>query len=690
MPTKIESDEIGNRPISKPVYPLTFIKRIIVLAFVLVTLGVLVSRTEWMTTTLAAFANESSQTQKPSLGRTDCGYLKSPNELLGAQARHRASISTVTETFSDRLGKAVESPLRDAHDVPRQNLIDDILFGKMEADGVLSAPLSTDEEFVRRIHIDLTGRIPSADVVTAFVSNKDPQKRSKLADQILASPEFVDKWTLFYGDLFRNTSAASNVRRNVAGREAFYNYIKDSLASNKSYAQMATEMITAKGDSFVNGSINFLIGGRVSSGPQQDTYDGQSVLTATTFLGLGSMDCLYCHDGAGHLDAINLWGSKATRADAYGMAAFFARMFQNSPTAFSPYNVSEQTRGEYGLDTDYGNRQSRTPINGKFIVEPKYMFNGGSVNPGEDRRQAMARHLTTDPQFARAAVNYIWEELMVEALVSPSNNFDLARLDPAAQLPNGWKLQPSNPELLQALGAEFSKNNFNLRNIIGLIVKSSAYQLSSSYPGQWRVDYVPYYARKFIRRLKSEELHDSIIMATNLPPVSLVREPGKTTDTLIVGYRLLDDDRKKLRDVRWAVQLPEPQEPRLNDDARAFLNTYLRGDRDLKPRSNEHSILQSLNMMNDEFVFNRTRQIDEIFRVPGFPDTPSTVRRLLADTTLSNEQIVTQLYLNTLSRTPSQAEKDKLLPYFTSLGKRTATENIQWVLLNKVDFLFNY
>lgn len=692
MPKKTEPDEIGNRPISKPAYPLTFIKRIIVLAFAVATLGVLVSRTEWMTTTLAAFTNESSltQTQKPSLGRTDCGYLKSPNELLGAQARHRASISTVTETFSDRLGKSAESALRDAHDVPRQNLIDDILFGKMEADGVLSAPLSTDEEFVRRIHIDLTGRIPSADVVTAFVSNKDPQKRDKLADQIIASPEFVDKWTLFYGDLFRNTSNATNVRRNVGGREAFYNYIKNSLASNKSYAQMASEMITAKGDSFVNGPLNFLIGGRVPSGPQQDTYDGQSVLTATTFLGLGSMDCLYCHDGAGHLNAVNLWGSKATRADAYGMAAFFARMFQNSPTQFSPYNVSEQTRGEYGLDTNYGNRQSRTPINGKFIVEPKYMFSGGGVNPGEDRRQALARHLTADPQFARAAVNYIWEELMVEALVSPSNNFDLARLDPAAQLPDGWKLQPSNPELLQALGAEFSKNNFNLRAIIGLIVKSSAYQLSSSYPGQWRVDLVPYYARKFIRRLKAEELHDSIIMATNLPSVSLVREPGKTTDSQIVGYRLMDDDRKKLRDVRWAVQLPEPQEPRLNSDARAFLDSFLRGDRDVKQRLGEHSILQSLNMMNDEFVFNRTRQIDEIFGVPGFPNTPSTVRRLLADTTLSNEQIITQLYLNTLSRSPSQAEKDKLIPYFTSLGKRAATEQIQWALLNKVDFLFNY
>lgn len=690
MPKKINRDEFGNRQIPGQTYLLPLLKRVVVLVFALAALGIVANQAKWMTTALAAFVTEpiQAQTQTSSLNRGDCNYLKAPSDFLGVQARHRVAVSTVAETFNERLGKAAELGLRDAQSVPRKNLIDDILFGKMEADGVLSAPLSTDEEFVRRVYIDLTGRIPAANVVTAFLNDKDLQKRDKLADQLIASPEFVDKWTLFYGDLFKNTSTSANVRRYVAGREAFYNYIKDSIANNKSYAQMATEMISANGDSFVNGATNFLVGGRVPSGPAQDTFDGQSVLTMTAFLGLGSMDCLYCHDGAGHLNAVNLWASKATRAEAYGMAAFFARIFQNSPTTFAAYTVSEQTRGEYGLDTNYGNRQTRSPINGKFTVEPKYMFTGGGVNSGEGRRPALARHLTADPQFARAAVNYIWEELMVEALVSPSSNFDLARLDPAAELPAGWKLQPANPELLQALGTEFSKNNFNLRNIIGLIVKSSAYQLSSSYPGQWRVEYVPYYARKFVRRLRSEELHDSVIVATNMPPVNQASESGKLAT--FIGYRLIDDDRKKLRDVRWAVQLPEPLEPRQNEDVRAFLNSYLRGDRDLKPRSSEPSILQALNMMNDEFVFNRTLQSAEVFQVPGFPDTPSTVKRLLADTSLSNEQIITQLYLTTLSRMPSQTEKDKLLPYFTSLGKRTATENIQWVLLNKVDFLFNY
>ncbi len=667
------------------------VKRATLLAFSLAALAASADRLGWVADALTAFgARPTSSAQNPARAGADCAYLNSPQDFKGVQARHRVAVSETTESFSGRIGKRETAALLAADAIPRRNLIDTLIFDKMEAAGVQSAPLSSDEEFLRRIYLDLTGRIPAADVATSFLSNKDPQKRDKLADQLIASPEFVDKWTLFYGDLFKNTSSSINVRRYVNGREAFYKFIKDSIAADKSYAQMAGEMITAKGDSFVNGAANFLIGGRVQMGPIQDTYDAQAVLTATTFLGLSSMDCLFCHDGAGHLGTINLWASKATRAEAWGMAAFFARTGNNSPTLYAPYTVTDFTRGEYGLDTDYGNRQPRTPINGKFTVEPKYMFNGGGVvNAGEDRRQALARHLTADPQFARAAVNYIWEELMVEALVSPSTNFDLARLDPNGQLPAGWAPQPANPELLQALADEFSKKNFSLRHVVGLIVKSSAYQLSSSYPGQWRVEYVPYYARRFVRRLKAEELHDSIIMATSLPPTTTYRENGK--GVTVLGYPLVNDDtRKKMRDVTWAVQLPEPLEPSQHTEARDFLNTFQRGDRDLSRRSSEFSVPQILAMMNSPFVFNGTQQAGIVDNVPNMPEIPSAVRRLLEDTKLTNEQIVTRLYLNTLSRLPGQAEMDKLTPYFSSLGRKAATETIQWVLLNKVDFLFNY
>jgi len=557
----------------------------------------------------------------------------------------------------------------------------------MERDGIASAPLCTDQEFLRRISLDLTGRIPSPEEVTAFIQDQSPSKRDALVDRLIGSPEYVDKWTMFFGDLFKNTQFATNINIYFGGREAYYNYIKQSLAENKDYGRMAREMIASDGDNYVNGAVNFILLGNVTMGPNQDIYDGEAVRVATTFLGLSSMDCLLCHNGAGHLNAINLWGSNVTRADAWGMAAFFART-RFPGTRYDAnslkYNVSENPTGEYTLNTNSGNRQPRT---GNTNVTPKFIIGGGGVNPGENRRQAIARLVTDDIQFARAAVNYLWEEMMGEALVSPSNTFDLARLAPNAQLPAGWAPQPANPELLEALAAEFWNNNYDLRYLIGLIAKSSAYQLSSKYPGEWKLEYVPYYARKYARRLDAEEIHDAIVKATGIPVVTGNVRDGSGQVGNVKGFPILDQANTLVRTVEWAMQLPDPL---LGSGSAGFLNTFLRGNRDTAARSGDASILQSLSLMNNAFVTNRVHQNNCVTVVPNQPCIPSTVRRLLADTNLSNEQIVTQLFLNTLSRYPTDVEKTKLLAYFGPLGKTQATENIQWTLLNKSDFIFNY
>lgn len=648
------------------------------------------------------------QTQQSNAIAEDCSYIKSPDDYREFALKHRNAVSQMTEAIASRFnidGLQLVPP----QNIPQKNFVDQLIFGKMQSAGIESAPLCTDEEFIRRVYIDLTGRIPSAQDVDGFLKDQSYNKRDNLIDSLINSPEFVDKWTMFYGDLFRNTSVASNINRFIGGSEAFYKFIRGSVEQNKSYAQMATEMIAARGDSYVDGAVNFIVGGNVPMGPAQDTYDGLAVQTATMFLGLSSMDCLLCHDGAGHLDAVNLWGSTVTRAQAWGMAAFFARTRRTTQTVatnIQKYTVTEATTGEYALNTTSGNRQTRAPINGERNAAPKYMFgNGGGVSNGEDRRTALARYITADPQFARAAVNYLWEELMVEALVSPSNAFDLARLDPDSVMPNGWALQPSNAELLEALAQEFSSNGFNIRHIIRLIAQSSAYQLSSKYPGTWRLDYVPYYARKYARRLDAEELHDAIVKATNLPPVTSFRLAGTTENKVMIGFPIINEANVVLREVQWAMQLPEPREPRFgqsNGGSAFILNTFLRGNRDTNLRLGDSSILQALSLMNNDFVRYRVTYVANnnntnntrgyIDPIPGYNTDKilSTVKRLMETPGLTNEQIVTQLYLNTLSRYPRQSEMAKILPYFSSMSKQAAVESVQWVLLNKVDFIFNY
>src|SRR5262249_46783500 len=186
----------------------------------------------------------------------------------------------------------------------------------------------------------------------------------------------------------------------------------------------------------------------------------------------------------------------------------------------------------------------------------------------------------------------------------------------------------------------------------------------SQYPGNWSLALVPYYSRKFARRLDAEEIHDSIIKASGIG----------------VNYQLRDSLNQPTYTVNWPIQLPDTSDPRATGQAIGFPNSLIRGDRDVKPRSLEPSIMQALNMMNHQFVMTRIHN----------NNNGSNVQKLLADQSLTPEQITTQLYLNTLSRNPAQSELDTLTPLFTSLGRQQAAETIQWAQLNKVDFIFNY
>jgi hypothetical protein len=352
----------------------------------------------------------------------------------------------------------------------------------------------------------------------------------------------------------------------------------------------------------------------------------------------------------------------------WGLSAYFARVrMQRQVVTTTPevakYIVSENSTGEYQLNTTSGNRVARQPVNGVAVVAPSYPFAAGAaggVQPGGSRRQALAQQVTGDIQFSRAIVNYIWEKFMVQAFVSPSNTFDLARLDPKNPPPAAWTLQPTNPQLLETLAEWFQANHYDLRGLISLIAKSNAYQLSATYPGTWDVSYVPFYARRYVRRLDAEEVHDAIAQATAIPG----------------NYTLQGSD---LPPVQWAMQFPDTKEPRSNGTVAAFLNAFGRGDRDTTFRRSDGSILQALNMLNSPVLLSRIHQGNQ----------GSHVSTILSQT--SNPQtILWDLFLNTLSRAPTDQEIALFTPVFQQQGNRVAAENLQWLLLNKVDFLFNY
>jgi len=326
--------------------------------------------------------------------------------------------------------------------------------------------------------------------------------------------------------------------------------------------------------------------------------------------------------------------------------------------------VMDKANGLYLLNTKSGNRVARQPLDGRKWIYPQYPFTREWPEMNENPRYALARIVTSDPQFSRAIVNYIWEKLMVVAFVTPSNAFDLARLDPNNPPPEPWTLQPTNPELLNALAQWFSDNGFDLRRLIAIITKSSAYQLSSDYADSWKAEYVPYYARHYPRRLDAEEIHDAIVKATGVLPTYTMDYTGSLNP---------------LSPVTWAMQFPDTREPRTNNAVLQFLNAFGRGDRDLVPRNKAGSVILGLNLMNNNFVMQRIHA----------NNNGSKVQRLLAATP-NPRQIADELFLSTLGRHATEDEMSAALKTMQRLGNTRGAEALQWALLNKIEFIHSY
>ena len=277
------------------------------------------------------FAQDSDPTLEPGI---NCSFRIAPDEFVDAATRARAINYERVMKFS-RSASATAGPgaTLAPSEIPVRNLVDEEIFSALQKSGVRAARLSNDYEFVRRIYLDLTGRIPTAVQVREFVANDDPNKRADLIDRLLYSPEFVDRWVLWFGDLVGNVSTNSFFSLRAEGRNAYYNWMMDSFSKTMSLKDLAWNSLVAKGNNFDVGPANYVLRSSTPGGPAQDTYDTAAYRSARDFLGMGHYDCLLCHNGRGHLDTLSLWGKGATRAEAERMAAFFSRERNTAPVA---------------------------------------------------------------------------------------------------------------------------------------------------------------------------------------------------------------------------------------------------------------------------------------------------------------------------------------------------------------------
>jgi hypothetical protein len=575
--------------------------------------------------------------------------------------------------ITDQVTAHLPKPAVQAGKMARKNFIDGHIFGKMERDGIPHAPLATDQEFIRRAYLDITGRIPSPAQVREFLDDPSRDKRAKLIDRLIGSEGFVDKWAYFLMDLVRANG------KMMRGISLFHILLKDSLAADRPYDDLARSIMASSAKSnHVVAAANPIVREHVEGKPgeadhaddlskihQMDTHDEVSILFGKTFLGI-NLSCIACHDGANHLEKVNVYLSTKKRTDFFQQAAFMGR------TRYIPHVENREAKmGHFTVD-DNGpgyETKSESMLRIKRFggpSAPKFILTGEAADPSKDPRDELARMLTSHPQFARATVNMFWARLMGIGIVEPFDEFDLSRQDPG-NVPKGWQVQPSHPELLNELASYFRKNNYSLHKLFSVICNSNAYQLSARFPGEWSEKYTPYYARKFARMLNAEELHDAIATATERPGRfgSARRRPAANAD----------DEEAPGPVVTMAMQLAMP---RNTGELKSFMQAFGQANRATPARQPQPSPLQPIMLMRSPVVNDRVLAAND-----------SRLQRLLETYKTDNGKVIEELFLGTLSRAPLPEEK-RLAESVMEKNRVEGAQNVQWALLNLAEFLYSF
>ncbi|HUQ95854.1 MAG TPA: DUF1549 domain-containing protein [Bryobacteraceae bacterium] len=560
-------------------------------------------------------------------------------------------------TLTEKVAPSLPAGNRALGRMTRRNYIDEHLFGKIEKDRIPHAPLANDYEFIRRVSLDLTGRIPTSAEVRDFVAASDPAKRDKLVDRLIASEAFVDKWAYFFMDMFRANGKMGR------GQNLFHYWMKENLRVDRPYDDVARDIIAASAKSnHVVAASNVIAREHVQGKPQPDdgkdfgmvqqldTHDELAIIYGKAFLGI-NFSCVSCHDGRGHLEKVNVWLTERKRREFFQFASFLGN------TRYLMYwEDGKPQSGEFmiddanpGYDTK-GKSMIRVPRFGGPNA-PAFIMTGEQPRKDEEPRVALGRMLTAHPQFARATANLFWAKLMGFGLVEPYDEFDLARLD-AKNLPKGWEAQTFHPQLLEALANDFRKGH-SVKRLFATICKSNAYQLSARFEGEWNDAYTKYYARKFVRQLNAEEVHDSIVSATG--------RPGNFT---YGGEK-----------VGWAMQMSGPAG---GGDLKNFMQTFGQSNRSNPPKPPTGSPLQAMVLMQSSVVTERVLAKND-----------SKVQQLLDTYKEDSGRIVEELFLGTLAR-PATRDEAKVGLEALSKDRQQGAQNLQWALVNHVEFLFNH
>ncbi|RKU39318.1 hypothetical protein C6496_00860 [Candidatus Poribacteria bacterium] len=500
----------------------------------------------------------------------------------------------------------------------------------LKREGIQPSKMSKDAEFLRRIHLDMTGKIPTPEEVLDFLKDGSSNKRQRKIDDLLQSEASIDYWTGVWVNWL-----IGRRRDNDEQRIGLASWVRDALTKNMPYNQFVQELIAADGELRDNGAGNYIL--RYERSPVVLTSQSSRL-----FLGL-PMQCAECHD-----HKTEAW----LQEDFYGVAAFFTGIeSEQKGNIWAVNSIGDERRIRNYLITNRP-RESIWVSRLNTEVFPRFLdgteYNGAAI----EKRKALAQWITdkSNPYFSRALVNRIWKHFMGRAFVEPLDGF-------------GEENLPTNPALLDWLAKDFIIHGYNLQHLMRTILNSEAYQRTSE-TNESNKDDELYYSHAYVKPLSAEQFFYSMLQATGFERLQQVKMEG-------IKKQGGEDRRGMLRNL----------EERKRDHLRKFLFLLDNGEMEEIEAFNG-TVPQALMMINGNMVNDSANH----------EDRGSFINYVLEKWRDPIERME-YIYLNVLSRLPTSQEKTYFQRYLErSLysDKALAYEDLYWVLLNSAEFSLNH
>jgi WD40 repeat protein len=390
-----------------------------------------------------------------------------------------AYTATTLTVMGDRTGFVWKQP-------PANNRIDELAAAKWRRMKIRPSELSTDADFIRRVHLDLTGLPPTAEEVRAFLADRRPtqEKRNAVIDRLIGSKEWVEYWTNKWADLLQ----VNRKFLDVEGAAAFRKWIRHEVESNTPYDQFARKILTASGSNRENPAASYY---KILREPAPTMENTTHLFLAVRF------NCTQCHD-----HPFERW----TQNQYYELAAYFAQVeLKPDPESGDRRIGGTAVEGAKPLYEVVADKQQGEVIHLRTgqPATPRFPYTtAAQTSPNASRREQLAAWLTSkeNPYFARSYANRIWGYLMGVGLIEPID--DIRAGNP-----------PTNPELLEYLTDEFVRSGFDVRHLMRLICQSRTYQLSVG-TNRWNEDDSINFSHAMARRLPAEVLLDSVYRVT--------------------------------------------------------------------------------------------------------------------------------------------------------------------------------